>query len=356
MSFLWPELLWTLALVPAAVLLYFWLTGRRKKQAVRYSGLGLVREAMGRGPGWRRHVPPVLMLLALASLLLATARPTMRLVLPSQQRMVVLAMDVSISMRATDVEPNRMAAAQAAAREFIEAQPASTRIGLVSFAGSAALVQPPTFSKDDLLAAIDRFTFQRGTAVGSGILVSLQTIFPDLDVDLRMSDPLSGMRDSRQGTPLGGPGNGGNGRDARGPAPPPSEPGSFKSAAIILLTDGQTTTGPDPLAAAKLAADRGVRVFTVGVGTDKGEILVGEGWSVRVRLDEDSLRSIAKITGGEYYYAGTAGELKKVYQELGSRLTLERRETEVSAVFAGAGALLMLLAAGLSLLWFHRVA
>lgn len=349
-SFMWPEMLLTLVLVPVAITLYLWLLGRRKKQAVRYSGLGLVREAMGRGPGWRRHVPPALLLLALTLLLIATARPSMRLVLPSQQRMVVLAMDVSISMRATDVEPTRMAAAQAAAREFIEAQPASTRIGLVSFAGSAALVQPPTFSKDDLLAAIDRFTFQRGTAVGSGILISLQTIFPDLDIDMRTVDPLTGLRDSRQGMPLGS-----EARDAKPAPPPPSEPGSFKSAAIILLTDGQTTTGPDPLAAARLAADRGVRVFTVGVGTDKGEILVGEGWSVRVRLDEDSLRNIAKITGGEYYYAGTAGELKKVYQELGSRLTLERRETEVSGIFAGLGAVLMLVAAGLSLLWFHRV-
>lgn len=349
MSFLWPQMLATLAVVPLTVGLYVWLLRRRKRQAVRYSGLGLVREALGRGPGWRRHLPPALLLAALALLLLATARPTMRLVLPSQQRMVVLAMDVSISMRATDVEPTRMAAAQAAAREFIEAQPPSTRIGLVSFAGSAALVQPPTFSKDDLLAAIDRFTFQRGTAVGSGILVSLQTIFPDLDIDMRTVDPLTGLRDSRQGVPLGGAAR------PDKPAPPPSEPGSFKSAAIILLTDGQTTTGPDPLAAAKLAADRGVRVFTVGVGTDKGEILVGEGWSVRVRLDEESLRHIAKLTGGEYYYAGTAGELKKVYQELGSRLTLERRETEVSAVFAGVGAALMVLGAALSLLWFHRV-
>ncbi|WP_062191726.1 VWA domain-containing protein [Caldimonas taiwanensis] len=348
MAFLWPEMLWLLGLVPASVVAYLWLLRRRRRLALRYSGLSLVREALGRGAGWRRHLPPALMLLALAGLLVAVARPTARVILPSQQRMVILAMDVSGSMRATDVEPNRMAAAQAAAREFVALQDSSTRIGVVTFAGTALLTQPPTYNKEDVLAAIDRFNFQRATAVGSGILVSLQAIFPDIEFDLRGSNPRPGGEDNRLGRSL-------DQRNSARKPPPPVEPGSYGSAAIILLTDGQTTTGPNPLEAARMAAERGVKVYTVGVGTEHGEILVGDGWSMRVRLDEDALRSIAQITGGEYFYAGSAPDLKKIYQGLHSKLALETREIEVTALFAAAAAALMLLAAGLSVFWFHRV-
>jgi Ca-activated chloride channel family protein len=349
MSFIWQELLWLQALVPVVVLMYLWLLRRRKRTAVQYSGLAIVREAMGRATGWRRHVPPVLFLIALVALLLAMARPSTSVSLPAQQRMVILAMDVSGSMRATDVEPTRMAAAQAAARAFIEAQPPSTRVGVVTFAGTAALVQPPTYTKDDLLAAIERFNFQRATAVGSGILVSLQTIFPELEFDLRSNDPrVDSSIDPRLGRALGE-------RRAPQAAEPPAQPGSYQSAAIILLTDGQTTTGPDPIASARMAAERGVKVYTVGVGTDKGEILVGDGWSMRVRLDEESLKTIANLTGGEYYYAGTAPQLKSIYENLNAKLTLEKRETEVTALLAGFAAVLMLVAGGLSVLWFNRV-
>lgn len=349
MRFLWIEMLWGLALLPVIVLAYLWLLRRRKRAALAYSGLALVRQAMGRGAGWRRHVPPVLFLLALVALLVGTARPTTSISLPAQQRMVILAMDVSGSMRATDVEPSRMAAAQAAARAFIEAQPPSTRVGVVTFAGTAALVQPPTYSRDDLFAALERFNFQRATAVGSGILVSLQTIFPDLEFDLRSSDPrIDYNAESRYGRALG--------ERKEPPAPlEPVAPGSYRSAAIILLTDGQTTTGPDPIASARMAAERGVKVYTVGVGTDKGEILVGDGWSMRVRLDEESLKTIANLTGGEYFYAGSAPELKKIYENLNAKLTMETRETEITALFAGVAAVLMLAAAGLSVLWFNRV-
>ncbi len=349
MAFIWPELLWLLVLVPLSVLGYWWLLRRRRRVALRYSGLSLVREALVKGPGWRRHVPPVLMLLALVALLVAIARPTASVTLPSQQRMVILAMDVSGSMRATDVEPSRMVAAQAAAREFVALQDSGTRIGVVTFAGTALLTQPPTHSKEDVLAAIDRFNFQRATAVGSGILVSLQAIFPDLEFDLRGTNPRPGTEDSRLGRSLDQRGGGGK------PPPPPVEPGSYASAAIILLTDGQTTTGPNPVEAARMAAERGVKVYTIGVGTENGEILVGDGWSMRVRLDEESLRSIANVTGGEYFYAGTAPDLKKIYQGLHSKLALETREIEVTALLAGVAAALMLLAAGLSVFWFHRV-
>lgn len=354
MTFLWPELLWAMAVLPLLLLLYVGLLRRRRKTVLRYSGLVLVREAMGRGPGWRRHVPPALLLIALAALLFATARPMVRLTLPSQQRTVVLAMDVSGSMRASDVQPNRMVAAQGAARDFVAAQPRATKVGVVTFAGTAALVQPPTYSKDDVFAAIDRFNFQRGTAVGSGILVSLQTLFPDLEFDLRGSNP----RGEGRGDGRAGGGREGRSLDAPQPgasAPPaPVEPGSYASAAIILLTDGQTTTGPDPIEAARMAAERGVRVFTVGVGTDNGEIVVGDGWSMRVRLDEPALKSIAQITGAEYSYAGSAMELQKVYQSLHSRLALETRETEITALLAAVAAVFVVLSAMLSMLWFHR--
>ncbi|HET9643688.1 MAG TPA: VWA domain-containing protein [Burkholderiaceae bacterium] len=352
MNYEWPEMLWLMLLVPLCVLLYVWLLKRRRQMALRYSGLSMVRAAMGQRSRWRRHLPAALMLLALASLLYALARPQMRITTPSNQKMIVLAMDVSGSMRATDVQPSRMEAAQAAAREFIKMQPASTRIGIVTFAGTAALVQPPTYNKDDLFAAIDRFKFQRATAVGSGILVSLQAIFPDIEFDLRGSNPRVATGDPREGQSLDDM----NKRPSNGKQQPkPVEPGSYTSAAIVLLTDGQTTTGPNPIESARMAAERGVRVYTVGIGTENGDTLIAEGWSMRVRLDEESLRTIANLTGAQYFYAGTAKDLQKIYQDLHSKLGLETRETEVTAMFAGIGAVLMLLGAGLSVLWFNRV-
>ncbi|HEY2970055.1 MAG TPA: VWA domain-containing protein [Casimicrobiaceae bacterium] len=345
MAFLWPELLWLLLAVPVLVGAYVLLLRRKKKQALRYASLGMVRDAMGAGQRFRRHIPPLLFLLALTALVVAIARPTATLTLPSQHETIILAMDVSGSMRAADVEPNRIGAAQAAARAFVADQPASARIGVVSFAATASVVQPPTRNRDDILAAIDRFQLQRGTAVGSGILVSLKTIFPDVEFDLRGSNP----RDDPRGVPLdkaSGPGKA---------APKTVPPGSYTSAAIILLSDGQTTTGPNPIEAARMAADRGVRVYTVGIGTPNGEILGSEGWSMRVRLDEESLKTIANLTHGEYFYAGTAMDLKKVYESLNTRLALETRQTEITALLAAAAAVITLLAAFLSMLWFNRV-
>src|SRR5919199_90640 len=183
MSFQWPEFLWLAAALPLLVLVYVQLLRRRKKFALRYSSLVLVREAMS-GPSWRRHVPPALILLALAALIVAIARPTAVVSLPSQHETVILAIDVSGSMRATDVEPNRLAAAQAAARTFVDEQPRSTRIGVVAFAATALVVQHPTRNREDILAAIERLQLQRGTAIGSGIIVSLAAIFPDEGITL----------------------------------------------------------------------------------------------------------------------------------------------------------------------------
>lgn len=351
MTFLWPEMLFLLLLVPLLLGLYFWLLRRRKRMAVRYASLAMVREAMGPAQRMRRHIPPLLFLLSIILMLLAVARPAAVVTLPSMNETVILAIDVSGSMRANDVQPNRLAAAQAAARAFIEDQPQNTRIGVVSFAGTASLVQAPTRVKEDLLAAIDRFQLQRGTAVGSGILVSLKALIPEVEFDLQSDNPRPVKREG-----------GARSLDktaAQGQAPgqefKPVAPGSYSSAVIILLTDGQTTTGPDPLESAKMAAERGVRIFTVGVGTVNGEILGEEGWSMRVRLDEDALKDIAKTTHAQYFYAGNATDLTNIYKSLNSRLVMEKKSTEITALFSAVAAFLALLAAGLSMLWFNRV-
>jgi Ca-activated chloride channel family protein len=348
MNFLWPELLWLLAVLPLAVALYLWLLARRKKFALRYASLGLVKEALGASSRWRRHLPPLLFLFALAAMILATARPVATVTLPSQQETIILAMDVSGSMRARDVEPNRLVASQNAAREFVQQLPPKTRVGVVAFAGTASLVQPATHSREDVLAAIDRFHLQRGTATGSAILVALDALFPDAGIDV--SGVIYGEESKHKGRSLD---------EVRRSEPKeftPVPPGSYASAAIILLTDGQRTTGPDPLKAARMAADRGVRVYTVGVGTVEGEVIGFEGWSFHARLDEATLKSVASMTIGEYFHAGSAVDLRKVYETLNSRLVFGKKQTEVTALAAGAAAVLSLLAAGLSMLWFNRIA
>ena len=354
MTFLWPEFLWLLLLVPLLIAAYVLILRRKRKTALRYASLTMIKEAMGAGPRFRRHVPPLLFLAALIVMITAVARPAAVVRLPSQHETIILALDVSGSMRAKDVEPDRMTAAQNAAKTFINEQPRSTRIGIVAFAGTASLVQPPTQSREDLHAAIERLQLQRATAIGSGILVALKAIFPDVDFDLRASNPRlnAGGRSNSVG---GGGALAGPLATPPGEKPKPVPPGSYKSAAIILLTDGQATTGPDPIEAARMAAERGVRVYTVGVGTPNGEILVGEGWSMRVRLDEETLKQIANLTGAEYFYAGTAVDLKKIYQSLNSRFVLEKKETEITAIFAATAALTVLLSALLSLLWFNRI-
>ena len=343
MTFIWPDMLWGLLLVPLLVAAYLWLLKRRKKTALRFASLSLVKEAMGKTNAWRRHLPPALLLLATTALLLAAARPAAVITLPLQEKTIVLAIDVSGSMRATDVKPNRIVAAQEAAKTFVAELPRSVRVAVVAFAGTAAVVQAPTLSRDDVYAAIDRFQLQRGTATGSGIVLSLATIFPnDPGIDLTQ---ITGQRNMPPGP-----------NDKPRPKFEPVEPGSYGSAAIIMLTDGQRTTGPDPLDAAKMASERGVRVYTVGVGTKEGETIGFEGWSMRVRLDEDTLKNIADRTRADYFYAGTAEDLKKVYQSLSSRLVVEKKETEISALFAALGALLVVSAASLSVWWFGRVA
>lgn len=345
MLFLWPEMLWLALMLPVLLLLYLWLLRRRKREAIRYPNLGLLRAAMGK-IGWRRHLPPALMLAALSALVMAGSRPMARLTLLSSQQTVILAMDVSLSMSGADIAPNRLTASQVAAKTFAEQLPRNVRVGVVAYGGSAHLVQPATLSRDDVIAAIDRFQLQRATAIGLGILASLQAIFPEEDFDF------ANATRERSGRPL----TDNDGRaTARGRAFPPVAPGSYQSAVIILLTDGQNTTGPSPMEAAQVAADRGVKVYTVGFGTAEGTLLDFGGMKMRVRLDEEAMKQVANLTGGKYFNAGTTGDLIKVYDALKARLVLENKEVEITALFALFGAFLVLLSAGLSIGWFGKV-
>ena len=347
LTFMWPQFLWLLLAIPLLVLVYLWLLRRKKKLALRYASLSIVKEAMGAGMHWRRHVPPVLFLLAIAAMLLAASRPFAVIALPSTQETIILAMDVSGSMRATDVKPNRLVASQEAAKAFLKDLPRNVRVGIVAFAGTASVVQPPTLSREDLVTAIDKFQLQRATAIGSAIVVALSEVFPEEGIDL---SALTYGNTRQRGISI----------DQVKPKNPKKEfvpvpPGSYNSAAIILLTDGQRTTGIDSMEATKMASERGVRIYTVGVGTVEGETIGFEGWSMRVRLDEPTLKAIALQTQAEYFYAGTAENLKQVYEKLSSRLTVEKKETEISGLLALVASLLAISSAALSLLWFNRI-
>jgi Ca-activated chloride channel family protein len=345
MTFLWPEMLWLLLALPACAAAWPWLM-RRRKTALRHSSLALVRAGQDGAAHWRRRVPPALLAAALAAALLATARPTATITLPSQQQTIVMAIDVSLSMRARDVTPDRITAAQAAARTFVESRPPFARIGLVAFAGSAQLVRPPTDRVPELIEAIDQLQLQRHTATGSALAVSLAALFPDHDLELPGLVP--GVGAPRTGT-------GGEARAIRA-RPAAVAPGSYRSGVIVLMTDGRRTTGPDPIEVARHAADLGVRVFTVGFGSRDPMADTGERWSMQVVLDEDTLVQVARITRGEYFHASTGADLVKVYEQLTARFVMERGRTEVTAPLAAGAALLAALAGMLSIAWFGRVA
>lgn len=351
MTFVWPDMLWLMLAAPALVGAYVISLRRRKKNAVRYASLSLVHEAMSPGQRLRRHIPPLIFLLAMIAVIVAIARPSASLRLPSDQRTIILAIDVSRSMQAADVQPSRFVAAQAAARTFIKEQPADVRIGIVSFAGTAAVAQAPTQNREDLIAAIDRLELQRHTAIGSAIIVALATIFPDAGIDLESLAFGSGSsREKRRSVPI----------DQAGKAPDrpvaPVPPGSYSSAAIILLTDGRRTMGPEPIEAARMAADRGVRIYTVGFGSAQGGMVDFGGWGMFMRFDEETLKAIADVTRAEYFHAASGEELNKVYQNLNTQFVFEKKETEVSALFTALAALLILASATLSVVWFSRIA
>jgi Ca-activated chloride channel family protein len=346
MSFIWPDMLWLLVVVPVLITAYVLLLRRKRAQAVRYGNLGVIRAASAKARSFRRHVPPLLSLFALSILLLAIARPATEIVLPSQRGTVILAMDISGSMRADDISPSRLEAAREAARTFVNRQPRHVRVGIVAFAGTATLVQAPTLDRDEVLDAIGRFRTQMGTAVGSGILVSLSSVFEEFQIDVDIPEIPGGggfapSTPSQESTPR---------------LPDPVPPGSFDSAVIVLLTDGQTTQGPHPVHAAQIAADLGVRIYTVGLGTEEGAVLTFFGRSLRVQLDEEALQTIADRTHGQYFRADSDTNLQEIYRALSLQLVMERERTEITALFAGLAALLLAVAGLLSLLWFHRIA
>ena len=345
MNFLWPQNLWLLLALPLLPALYLWLLRRPGKAALRVSSVSLARRASG--PQWRRHIPAALFGLALAVLLLSLARPAARVTLPWSTSTIMLAIDVSLSMRVRDVKPNRMVAAQEAARAFLQEVPRNVQVGIVTFAGSTQVAQQATLDRPSLIGAIDRIQMQMGTAIGSAIVLCLAELFPDHGIDLGEMT----FGPSRRKTASW------DERERARPKPfTPVAPGSYDSAAIILLSDGRRTTGVDTLQAAKMAADRGVRVHVVGLGTPDGHLAEGEGMAIYLQLDEPTLREVARMTGGEYHHAGTAEDLRSVYQTLGSRLQTQTRNTELTGLLAMAAAILFAAGSALSLLWFGRVA
>jgi len=329
------------ALLPLLPVLYVLALRRRKPNALRFTDMDLIKEAAAGSRAWRRHVPPALLFLALAVMLLAIARPAVVLTLPSERAVVVLAIDVSGSMRAADVPPDRMTVAKEAARAFVAEQPRSTRVGLVAFSSSAMIAQDPTIVHEDVLAAIDNLYPQLYTAAGSGLVAALQAIFPDDPLDL---SSLSAAESDLQPAPLGM-------RDLNKEEPEfePVPPESNPSVVIVLLSDGRTNVGVDPLDAARLAADRGVRVFTVGFGTAEGGMVdFGGGW-MRTQLDEETLKAIAEITGGKYFNAQTEADLKSAYEALTTQLVAETGRTEATAFGAALALVLLVLAIGVGM-------
>lgn len=332
MTFISPEMFTLLIAIPLFILLYLRLQQRRKQIAEAYNKFGLA-QAQGRDLGRRRHVPLIFFLMGLTILIVALTRPQAVVSLPKIQGTIILAFDVSGSMAADDLLPTRMEAAKTAAREFIQRQPLSVQIGVIAFSDSGISVQPPTHDQAAILAAIDRLAPARGTSLAHGILVSLRTLFPPEPIpDEIYSDLLL--------TPT--------------PEPEPVPPGSYDSAAIILLTDGENTANPDPIEAAQTAADLGVRVYTIGLGSPTGATLHVEGFTVHTQLDDVLLKEISEITNGVYYLAENAEDLQAIYNDIGTQLIIKAEATEITALFAGAGILILLIGGLLSLIWFSR--
>ncbi|RIK32706.1 MAG: hypothetical protein DCC56_02500 [Anaerolineae bacterium] len=345
MSMLWPSALFLLFLIPLIVIAYVLILRRRKRFVIRYSSLSLVKDAASHQSWLRRHLPFVLFLFALTSLILALTRPTAEIVVPSNRATIILALDVSRSMCSTDIPPNRLIAAQEAAVEFIQNQDEGTQIGIVAFAGFAELVQPPTKDRDSLVNAIMNLSPARRTAIGSAILRSIDAI---AEIDNRVASTQFGEN------------------------PTPLPQGEFAPHIIVLLTDGSSNAGPSPFNAANEALARGIRVYTIGFGTinNTSPMVCGDAFSeseqfggfgfgapfgggggFRRELDEITLQQVADITGGTYYAATSAGELQNVFRNLPTYLVVTRETTEVAMFFNAIAVLFILLALFLSLRW-----
>jgi Ca-activated chloride channel family protein len=332
MTFIWPLMLFSLLLVPLLVWFYLRLFRRRRQAAVDLGPLGVVRSGSGRAIGARRHIAPALYLGGLSLLLLALARPQMNVSLPRVEGTVILAFDVSGSMEADDLEPTRIEAARAAARAFVENQPSTILMGVVAFSSGGVVVQPPTNDSLAVLETIDRLGPQGATSLGQGIFSSLSAIAGEpLALDI---DPETG--ELAEGADL-------------------TEIGTFPSAVIVLLSDGENTDGTDPLQVAQLAADAGVRIYPVGIGSADGAVLEVEGFNIVTQLNETPLQDIANLTNGAYYSAANEESLREIYETIDLNLTVRGEMMEITALVAGLSALLFLVGGGLSLLWFGRV-
>ena len=337
MSFIWPTLLLALLCVPLLVVLYLRMQARRRRFAANYGSLGIVHDTVGSGIGLRRHVPAMIFLAGITVLLFSLARPQATLNVPRIEGTVMLTFDVSGSMAADDFKPTRMEASKAAARQFVENQPSGVSIGVVVFSDGGISVQAPTDNREETLATIDRLVPRRGTSIGNGLLVALNAIVVDA------GDPPILNTNSTSADPSV-------------PIQPVETPqGWYPSAVIVLLTDGENNQEPDPVMAAELAADLGVRVYTVGIGSAEGANLEVEGFTVHTSLDEPTLQYIASETGGAYYNAGNEEQLRQIYDDLEPKLSIKPEQMELTSILAGIGMVIFLIGGLLSLLWFGHV-
>lgn len=337
MSFIWPPMLLLLSVIPLGVAIYFTRESGRDRRVAAY---GIPRAATGPGantaPGrFRRRMPAALILTGLTILVVSLARPQSVVSVPRIEGTVILAFDVSGSMSATDLDPTRMEAAKAAARSFVERQPPSVLIGVVAFSDSGFAIQVPTSDATLVLAAINRLAPERGTSIARGIQTSLTTIAAMDD------DPAAGYYTNRSPGPT--------------PEATPVPNGTFASAAIILLSDGENNQQPDPIEAARAAAERGVRIYTVGIGSAAGTTIEVEGFKVHSQLDESTLKKISEVTAGTYYAADNPDELRSIYDNIDTRLVIRPEAMEVTSLFAGAGVLALVVGGIASLLWLGRL-
>jgi Ca-activated chloride channel family protein len=337
MSFIWPSMLLAVVLVPLGVLLYRALDARRRRAMIG-GGFGLAQGTVHRPLGVRARIPAVLFVAGLVVLTVGLARPQAAVSLPRQEGTVILAFDVSGSMAADDLKPTRLDAAKAASAAFVQRQPAGVVIGVVAFSDAGLSVQAPTSDQAAVLAAIKRLTPERGTSLGQGIRAALSTIAI-----------------AENGSPNDYYSRSPNPSASAAPTLPPVPAGSHTSAIVVLLTDGENTAPPQPQDAAQAAADAGVRVYTVGIGSAAGTTLDVDGFKVHTQLDATTLQQISDMTGGSYFAAEDEDGLAKVYDEVDTKLVVKPQQIEVTALFAGASALLLALGGLTSLAWLGRL-
>jgi Ca-activated chloride channel family protein len=322
-------MLFTLLLVPVILFLYSRVQKRRQRDFALLGVMGLVRDGSAKPPGRKRHIPALIFVGGLSLLLFATARPQMVLALPQIEGIVMLAFDTSASMGADDMEPTRLGAAKLAANAFVERQPRNVKIGVVSFSDGGLVVQEPSNDHASITAAIERLVPQSGTSLGHGILAALLA-----ELDEPESDQIVN-------------------RDAQ--SPPPAPRGAFAPRIIILLTDGENTAEPDPLEAAQIAIEQGVRVYAVGIGSSGGATLEIDGFNVFTQLDENTLQEISQITEGQYYSAESAEDLRAVYESLDPQFVVRPEKMEITSILGGISMLVLIIGGVISLLWFGRV-